>query len=195
MVRLIRGRGLRLSLLVVAIASLSMAAVALAHGERHGFAYKRHYGTTGWVNGSSNATTLTVRDAGGRLHGFAVTTATKYVYSDGSGAMVTDAKPNRIVKVRATPPATSGGNPVAQRVVIQLAELAGEVTSNAGGTLTIADGQGFTRTVNTTGSTRCTQKRATVPCSTIPNGSVILAAGKVDPDGTTLDASRVWSRN
>jgi hypothetical protein len=68
------------------------------------------------------------------------------------------------------------------------------VTSNGGGKLTVADAQGFTRTVSTTSSTRCAQKHATVPCSSISNGSVIVAVGKVDPDGTTLDASRVASR-
>jgi hypothetical protein len=41
MVRLMR-RPARLSVLVVAIASLSTAAVALAHGERHGFAHRHH---------------------------------------------------------------------------------------------------------------------------------------------------------
>jgi hypothetical protein len=73
-----------------------------------------------------SATTLTLRDGAGRVHSFAVNSTTKYVYSDRSVATGTDAKPNRIVKVHATAPLTSGGNPVAQRVVIQLAAVAGE---------------------------------------------------------------------
>jgi hypothetical protein len=38
------------------------------------------------------------------------------------------------------------------------------------------------------------QKRAVVTCGSIATGILITATGKVDPDATTPDATRVWSR-
>jgi len=198
MLRFLRSRAFGWCLAVVALASLSTTAVAVAHGDHgrngSGFGHHRYYVATGWVQPSPNVTTLTVRDFGGSLHSFAVNSSTKYVYANGTTATAANATPNTIVTVRGTAPATSGGNPVAQRVVLALAQIAGEVTSNSGGKIGLADEQGFTRTVNTSGTTKCTQNRSTVACASIPTGSVVVAIGTVDPDRTSLDALRVASR-
>jgi len=186
---------------VAAIASLTTAAVAMAHSRPgNGFGHHRvHYvRASGWVVPSANATTLTVRDLQGRAHSFAVTTSTKYVYANGSSATAGDAGPYHVVDVTGTPPTTSGGNPAATSVVIQLAEIEGIVKSDSGGTLTVADTQGFTREISTSTSSStsstsatCTQRRTTVTCGSISTGSIVVARGTVGSDGTTLDASRV----
>ena len=77
-------------------------------------------------------------------------------------------------------------------MVIHLAHEAGLVQSNTGGVITIYDTQGFSRSINTSGAT-CRQGGATVACASIVQNSVVVATGKVDADGTTLDAKRVKS--
>jgi Domain of unknown function (DUF5666) len=199
MIKLRRGRTLQLALLLAAVASLSSAAVALANGRGHALPHGRghgvfhHYGASGWVTASPNVTTLSVRDARGTVHSFAVNSSTKYVYADRSAATAANATPGRVVTVSATRPTTSGANPVAQRVVIALAQVGGEVTSNTAGVLTVADNQGFTRTIDTSSSTTCKKGRSTVACGSIAAGTVIEAVGKVAANGTTLDATRVSS--
>jgi hypothetical protein len=203
MINLRRGRTLRVVLLMTAVAMLSTAAVALAHepshgpghghARGHGHGFLHHYGASGWVTPAANATTLSVRDGAGKVHSFAVNSTTKFAYADGSSATAANATPGRVVSVTATAPTSTGGNPVAKRVVIRLAEVAGEVTSNTGGLITLADSQGFTRTVDTT-TAACKKGHTTVACSSIATGSVIRAIGKVAVNGTTLNATRVSSR-
>ena len=56
--------------------------------------------------------------------------------------------------------------------------------------ITVTDGQGFTRLIDASAAT-CRQGGATVACGSIVANSVVGAVGKVDANGTTLDASRV----
>jgi hypothetical protein len=197
MIRLTRSRAFRACVLAVALASLSITAVALAHGRDHrgqGDFHARHFANySGWVDSSSSASTLVIRNFRGKLRSFDVGSGTSYFYSDGSSASAANATPNTVVNVKSTAPTTSGGNRVAQRVIIRLASLAGEVTSNVGGVIKIADTQGFSHVINTSGSTICRQGGGPIACGSIPAGSVIVAVGKVDPDGVTLDATRVHS--
>ena len=180
-----------LAALVVAIASVSAVAVATAH--RSASAHHHHqFGAAGWVTDNTGST-LTIRDGHARSHTYDTPSTTKFVFHDGSAATSADAKVGTVVSVRATKPTTTGGNPVAKRVVIHLAHLAGLVQSNAGGVITIYDTQGFTRSINTSGAT-CHQGGSTVACSSIAQNSVVVAKGKVDADGTTLDAKTVRSR-
>ena len=190
---------IRGALAAVVLASLVPAAVAVAHSgpdRRLGFGRHRHhhhdhYRARGWVVPSASSMTLTVRTFAGRLRSFVVSTATTYEYRHGGSATAADAAPYRIVHVRASAPTTSGGNPVATRVVIDLADVSGLVTSDAGGSLTVADGDGFTRQIST-GSATCKQRRhITISCGSIASGSIVTAWGKVASDGTTLDASRI----
>jgi hypothetical protein len=184
-------RTVLIAALVVAIGSVSAVAVAAAHHSGHA-AHHHQFGAAGWVT-ANGGSTLTLRDGRARSHTFDTPSTTKFVYSDRSAATSADAKPGTVVSVRATKPTTTGGNPVAKRVVIHLAHLAGLVQSNTGGVITISDTQGFTRSINTSGAT-CSQGGSTVACSSIVQNSVVAAKGKVDADGTTLDATRVRSR-
>jgi hypothetical protein len=183
----------RSAIAIALVASLTTAAVALAHsGPGNGFGHHhiRYYRASGWVVPSANATTLTVEDLQGHKYSFVVATSTKYLYANGSSATASDAAPYHVVVVTGTAPTTSGGNPVASTVVIQLAEVEGIVKSDSGGTLTVVDTEGFTRQISTSSAT-CTQRRATVACGSIAAGSVVAARGTIASDGTTLDASRI----
>jgi hypothetical protein len=154
-----RSRGLLRGVIAAAvIVSFVPAAVAVAHsgpgrsnGRGGGFGrhHPRYYRASGWVVPSANATTLTVEDSQGRTQSFAVTTSTKYTYADGSSATAADASPYHVADVTGTAPTTSGGNPVATRVVIQLADVDGIVKSDTSGTLTVIDAEGFTRQIST----------------------------------------------
>jgi hypothetical protein len=190
-----RQRLLRAAIVAVAVASLLPAAVAVAHsgpnrGAGFGHHHQRYYRASGWVFPSANATTLTVRSFQGRAQSFAVTTSTKYAYADGSSATAADATPYHVVSVIGTAPTTSGGNPVATRVVIQLAAIDGVVKSDTSGALTVVDNDGFTRQISTASAT-CKQRRTAVSCANIAAGSIVAARGTVASDGTTLDATRV----
>ena len=179
--------------LVLAIASVSAVTVAAAHRGGHKLAKHQHqFGAAGWVTDNTGST-LTLRDGRARSHTFDTNASTKFVYQDGSAATSADAPPGTVVSVRAGKPTTTGGNPVAKRVVIHLAHESGLVKSNTDGVITIYDTQGFTRSINTSGAT-CRQGGSTVACSSIAQNSVVVAKGKVDADGTTLDAKRVKSR-
>lgn len=178
----------------VAIASFAPAAVALAHpgqdrGPGFGLSHQRVYHASGWVVPSDSATTLTVRSFKGRSQSFALSTSTKYTYANGSSATAAAATPYHVVNVAGTAP-TSGGNPVASRVVIALASAGGIVKSDTSGTLTVVDSQGFSRQIST-GSATCVQRRTKVSCASIAAGSIVVARGTVASDGTTLDATRV----
>jgi hypothetical protein len=180
----------------VAVGSLVPAAVAMAHsgsdhGPGFGHHHQRYYRASGWVVPSANPATLTVRTFRGRLKSFAVTSSTTYSYGNRSSATAADAAPYRVVDVWGTAPTTSGGNPVASRVVIQLADIYGVVKAETGGTLTVADGDGFTRQISTAGAV-CKQRWHTaVSCASIASGSIVTASGQVASDGTTLNARRV----
>jgi hypothetical protein len=190
---------LRGAILAAVTASLVPAAVAVAHsGPAHGFGsgngfgrqHQRVFHASGWVVPSANATTLTVRGFNGRSQSFTVNTSTKYTYADGSSATAANATPYHVVNVTGTAPTTTGGSPVATRVVIALATVEGIVKSDTAGTLTVVDNEGFARQVSTSSAT-CAQRRTTVSCAGIAAGSIVAARGTIASDGTTLDATRV----
>src|SRR2546422_11258159 len=106
---------LLLGVLVTAVASIGVAAVATAkHHKPHQF------GAAGWVT-SNTGSTLTLRDIHARAHTFDTNSNTKYRYEDGTAATSANAHPGAVVQVHATGPTTSGGNPVAKPVVIDVA--------------------------------------------------------------------------
>lgn len=189
-----RLRVLHLAVAAVVAGSLATAAVAAAHigPAGHGFRGHRYYTATGWVSPSSNATTLAVTNAGGKVSKFAVSTTTKYTYANGKAATAANATPGAVVTVRATAPTSKGANPAAKSVTIQLARISGLVKSDSAGTLSVVDAQGFTRTIDTGSSTTCSQPRHTkVNCSSIAAGSIVTAVGTVASNGTALDATAV----
>ena len=183
-----RLRVLHLALAAALVGSLVTAAVATAH---RGHGLQRNYVATGWVSTTSNATTLAVTTASGRVSKFAINAGTKYAYANRKAATAANATPGAVVTVRATPPTTSGGNPVAKNVTIQLARIGGLVKSDSAGTLSVVDTQGFTRTVDTGSGTSCAQRRTKVSCGTIAAGSIVSAVGTVASNGTALNAIAV----
>ncbi|MBV9212836.1 MAG: hypothetical protein JOZ25_04225 [Actinobacteria bacterium] len=166
-----------------------MAVASAHHSGGQLVHHHAHRASTGWVR-SNDGATLTIRNARAKSESFQLTTTTKYRFANGSAATSSDAKPGAVVTVRSSAPTTTGGNRVADRVVIHLARESGLVQSNTGGVITIVDQQGFTRSIDTSGAT-CRQSHSTVACSSIAAESVVDAVGKVDSNGTTLDATRV----
>jgi hypothetical protein len=94
-----------------------------------------------------------------------------------------------VVHVRLVDPRAS--KPVAAVVVVLPAHLEGWVTKADGSTITVTDPSGFTRTVRTSGSTTYEKDGTTATASAVTVGTFVHAVGKVDADGTTLDATRV----
>ncbi len=78
---------------------------------------------------------------------------------------------------KATPPAPRAHTP----------HLDGTVTSVSGTTILIKDRDGFTRTIRTSSATKYTDGLTSAPAK----GTHIDAEGKVDADGTSLDATTV----
>jgi hypothetical protein len=65
------------------------------------------------------------------------------------------------------------------------------VLSDTGGTIVVADGQGFHRTIDTTGSTTYSEAGATVSSSTVSLGVDVVAYGSIAANHTDLDAATV----
>jgi hypothetical protein len=65
--------------------------------------------------------------------------------------------------------------------------LAGTVVSASGGTITITDFQGFQRTIHTSSATTYSDGLTATPAA----GTKIVAEGTVDPDKTSLKATKV----
>src|ERR1700690_3334817 len=117
-------RAFRIALTIAAAASLTVAAVATAQGgpsRGPGRQGPRYYRATGWATAAPSATTLTLRDFEARSESFALNSSTRFRYANGASATAADVTTDKIVAVTATAPSTSGGSPVAQTVVIQLA--------------------------------------------------------------------------
>jgi hypothetical protein len=79
----------------------------------------------------------------------------------------------------------------AVNVNIQLARLFGKVTAVSADTITIGDGQGFSRAIVVSSSTTYTSAGSASTLSAVTVGSIVGAQGAIDANGTTLDASSV----
>jgi hypothetical protein len=79
----------------------------------------------------------------------------------------------------------------ALRINIELAQLAGKVTSVSGDTITITGGQGFSRTILVGTTTTYTESGAPATLAAVTVGVSISAKGTVDTNGNTLDALSV----
>ena len=95
-------------------------------------------------------------------------------------------------RVRVTAPAASGSTPAtATDIDLQLPRLDGTVTAVAADSITIRDRDGFTRTIVTTSSTTYAKDDAAATRAAVTTGVRVRAEGRVDANGTSLDASRV----
>jgi hypothetical protein len=140
----------------------------------------------GLVSGVS-ATSLSVRTpAGAKSIGL---TGETVFYEGRTKSTRSAVEVGDIVKVRLVDP--KADSPVAAVVHVVPAGLAGWVTAVDGGTLTITDRDGFTRTVTTSGSTewRKDGEPATAAIATV--GTFLRARGEVASNGTTLEATSV----
>jgi hypothetical protein len=94
-----------------------------------------------------------------------------------------------IVHVRLVDPRAD--KKVAGVVTVVPAHLGGWVTKVGDDTITLTDLSGFTRTIRTSGSTTYVKDGTTATRSIVTVGTLVRAVGRVDDDGTTLDATRV----
>lgn len=117
-----------------------------------------------------------------------VTPATVYRRA-GAKASLADVKPNEIVRVRLVDP--KAANPVAAEVGIEMARAAGYVTSVSGQSFTVVGLDGFARTVTESSTTVYRDAGKTGSSSEVTVGKFVRSAGTVDPNGTTLDATRI----
>lgn len=85
---------------------------------------------------------------------------------------------------------TSASN-VASVVDIVSPSIAGTVVSVSSGHITVADDQGFWRTVNVTSSTTYTRGGQSATAGDVKAGEQVVATGAIDSDHTSLDASSV----
>jgi len=79
----------------------------------------------------------------------------------------------------------------ALKINIELAELAGKVTSVVGNLITITGPQGFARTILVSATTTYTQGGAAATLANVTVGSDVFAKGTIDVNLTSLDALTV----
>jgi Domain of unknown function (DUF5666) len=132
------------------------------------------------------STNLTVKDDFGNSHSYVLNSSTKYQAGRDATLSASDIQVGDRVDVR-----TSGSSTTATEVDERLPKIDGTVTAVGSGTITVTDNDGFTRTIVTTSSTKYTSAGSTVAASKVVVGTPIHAEGKVDANGTSLDASRV----
>lgn len=84
-------------------------------------------------------------------------------------------------------PAPSGSGSAAPTRPPREPHLAGTVSSTSSGRILIKDFDGFTRTIRTSSATKYQDGLTATPAT----GTRIVAAGTVDADGTSLDATSV----
>ncbi|GAC1611917.1 MAG: hypothetical protein NVS3B26_29550 [Mycobacteriales bacterium] len=118
----------------------------------------------------------------------AVTPATVY-RRGGKAATFADVKPNEIVRVRLVDP--KAASPVARTVDIEMARAEGYVIAVNGPSFTIVGLNGFARTVTETAATTFRDAGKAGSAAEVTVGKFVRAAGTVDPNGTSLDATRI----
>ncbi len=146
-----------------------------------------HVGSTGFTVTTQRGTSLTIDTTKSTLY---------YEAQAKVSASALHAGENVVVQFK--PPATTASGAslgtsklTAIRVEIVLPSLGGNVLSDAGGTIVVADQQGFHRTIVTSGSTRYVEAGATVAASAVHTGTDVVAVGTIAADHTDLDATVV----
>ena len=86
---------------------------------------------------------------------------------------------------------TTSSTSTAADIDLHLAHIDGSVTAVTSSAITVTDRDGFTRTIDTDGSTKYTLNSASSTRSKVTTGTVVHAEGKVDANGTALDAASV----
>jgi Domain of unknown function (DUF5666) len=133
-----------------------------------------------------SSSSLTVRDLFGKSHTYKITSAT-----------VIHAGPAQPIKVSALTVGehavvrTSSNTSTAADIDLRLARIDGSVSAVTSSAIIVTDRDGFTRTIDTGGQTKYTANSASSTRSKVTTGTVVHAEGKVDTDGTALDAANV----
>ncbi|MHB8671664.1 MAG: hypothetical protein ACYDAD_14080 [Acidimicrobiales bacterium] len=148
---------------------------------RHG---KGGGGTLTAVSSSS----ITYAGPDGTARTAALNGSTTYA-KDGTEAKQSDLAVGQHVRVRLVDP--SATSPVAASVDIHSPHLGGTVASDNGGTIVVIDGEGFHRTIHTSGATTYTNSGQSATSSAVTTGQHLDAVGSIDQNGTDLDATRV----
>ena len=152
-------------------------------GHRQGREHHRAGALVTAVNG--NTLTLDTPRGGQTV---TVTAATRYQHGAAAAALA-DVHAGETGRVALVDPAAT--SPVATTVRSELAHEAGYVHSANGSTVTIIDGNGFTRTVQENPTTSYRTNGATGSPSDVTVGRFIRVQGNVEANGTTLNASKI----
>ena len=134
-----------------------------------------------------SSTSLTVRDLFGKSHTYKITSSTVVHSGSAGAARVSDLTVGENVAVR-----TSSSSSTATEIDVRLAGIDGSVSSVTSTAITVTDRDGFTRTIDTDAATKYTlNSSSSATRSKVKSGSVVHAEGKVDANGTALDAATV----
>lgn len=144
-----------------------------------------HLDATSFTLQSARGTTLTVVTTGSTTYYEALSKVSASTLRDGDHVVVLFKRP------AAGSPSTATSKLTATRVDIVLPSLGGEVLSDAGGTIVIADSQGFHRTIVTSTSTRYFEAGTSVAANAVRPGTDVVAVGSIASDHTDLDAAAV----
>ena len=133
-----------------------------------------------------SSTSLTVRDLFGTSHTYKITSSTVVRSRSATAVKVSTLTVGENVSVR-----TSGNSSTATEIDLRLAGIDGSVTGITSSAITVTDRDGFTRTIDTDAATKYTVNSSTGSRSKITSGTVVHAEGKVDANGTALDAASI----
>lgn len=149
----------------------------------------RGRGLAGLVS-AVGASSITLQTPAGNTVVVQVSSSTTYAQGRTKIALTSLAKGQDVV-VRPTSATATSSSPVAAAVVVVGPVLSGRVASVSGSTITIADPQGFERTVVASSSTKVTEAGSASSLSAVQPGTFIEAIGTVASDLTDLDASAI----
>jgi hypothetical protein len=179
--------------LMVSAAGLASASTTTAHRDRHHdvasarhspFEYAR-IGEGGLVTAVTSAS-VTVNRWNGKTTTYTITPSTTFTEGHSPTTAASLVVGDRInIRLRRADPRT------ALKINIELAELAGKVSSVVGNLITITGPQGFAREILVSPSTTFTEGGQGATLADVTVGAPIFATGTIDANLTTLDALTV----
>lgn len=156
-------------------------------GAHKQFGFRERFGGVGGLVSSVGGNSLTIDTPRGPQK-IGLTGSTTY-YDEQTKATKSILRAGEIVRVRLVDPTAS--NLVAAVVRVLPAHIEGWITAIGSNSITVTDLSGFTRTINTSDATKYLKDGVASTRSALSVGALIRAAGSVDSDGTTLDATKV----
>jgi hypothetical protein len=135
-----------------------------------------------------DSSSLSVRNLFGTSRTYALGSSTTVHEGMGQTVKVSSLSTGERVHVRGS---KSASRYQATDIDVHPASIDGRVTALSSSAFTVVDADGFTRTVSTDSGTTYSASGKSASRSAITSGSVVHAQGKVDSDGTSLDADSV----